>query len=147
MPTLREVVKNTLEADVILTGILPGGIFDASELPQDGGGASSAPRQSDGVRINPYAIIRWGNSAGYPPHKVYAEQGSVEIYFYQDTGYAIIEQAISRVKALLNDVYLEASDRVLAHVSFAFNSREVPADELGGAPCQFSRYSIIHVRD
>lgn len=146
MATLRQTLKTTLEGDATLTAILPGGILDSDDMPQDGGGASSAPRTSDGVQINPFAVIRLGASNAFGSRKVGAERESAEIYFYQDTGYDLIERAIGRVKTLLHDEYLEGDDRQIAHFLYTFSSQEVPADELGEVPCRFSRYQINTIR-
>lgn len=146
MATLRETVKETLADDPTLAAILTGGVEDSEDRGQDGGGADHAPRGVDGVTILPHAVIRWRASNLLPPQQIGAEEGTVEVYVYDDTGYATIESAISRIKALLNDEYLQVDDRDLAHLRQIYVSGELPADELGGATCMFSRFAFVHVR-
>jgi hypothetical protein len=146
MATLREVVKSTLNSDVTLAAILTGGVEDSEDRGQDGGSADHAPRDVDGVTILPHAVIRWRASNLLPPQQIGAEEGTFEVYVYDDIGYATIESALSRIKTLLNLQYLQADDRGLAHVRQIYVSGELPADELGGAPCMFSRFAVVHVR-
>lgn len=144
---LREEFKALLKTDDALNAILTGGIEDAQDRPQDGGGQGSVPRESDGVTILPHAVIRWGPDTEYPPIQIGAELGTVEVYLYQDTGYDAIEAAISRMKSLLNHRYMQVDDREFVHVRQIFVSGETVADELGGAPTRFVRYAVVHVRN
>ena len=145
MATLRESLKARLENDSALAALLTGGVLDAADIPTDSG-IDVAPRLSDGVRIAPYAVVRWQASNAYSMLNIGAEQETVEIYCYQHSGYDTIEAAQGRIKTLLHNAYLDVDDRDLAHVLFAYISGEVPADELGGASCRFSRYVVTGVR-
>lgn len=146
MAVFREVLKTTLTSDAALMLILTGGVQDASTQPQDGGGASSLPTESNGVTVKPFASIRFGSSRMAGVQKINAQAGSVELYFYQDTGYDKIEQAITRALALLNDQYLSADDRALAHLSQPFISGDTMAEELGNLPCRFLRFAVTDIR-
>lgn len=144
MATLRNVFRTTLEADATLTALLTGGIFDSSELDYSGEGAMQAPRESDGVQLKPHAVIRWKGSISIGPGiKVGGEAETVEVYVYQDVDYDVIESAIIRMKYLLDDVYLTADNRALAHVNKDFMSADIPAEELGMASSRFVRFTII----
>lgn len=144
MATLRNVFRTTLEADATLSALLTGGIFDASELDYTGQGAMQAPRESDGVQLKPHAVIRWTVSTPIgSSFKVGGEAETVEVYVYQDVDYDVIESAIIRMKVLLDDVYLTADNRALAHVNKVFTSGEIPAEELGMASSRFVRFTII----
>lgn len=147
MPTLRENIKVLLEADGTLSALLPGGWLDSEDLPQDEGGAGSLPRDTDGLTVLPFGVLRWRASNAYDHQKIGAERQSLETYFYAEVGSADLEAVVSRVKALLHETYTEGDDRALAHVVYTFTSGELPPDEhLGGASGQFSRYNIVFVR-
>lgn len=148
MATLRQALFELLTNDPTLQSILTGGVFHAENLPDDGGGAGSAPRDPGNVRIKPYAIIRWRASArtNADVQKFRSGQGSVEIYNHQQHGYDIIEQAVAREIALLDDTYLTVSDRQLAHFIYMHESAEIPTKELGLIPCRFARFQLIDFR-
>lgn len=151
MTTIEAVLKTTLANDATLAAILTGGVMDASDMPFDGGGTDTVPRQTDGVTAKPFAIIRWKDSTSTGAIKrIQGELGTVEIYFYQDTGFDQIELAVARVKALLNLRELSASNRQLAYFEYGFTSGEVDgqalSEELGNIACKFSRYFVTQIR-
>lgn len=147
MPPLRQAVRELLANDVTLAAILTGGVRDAETLPQDGGGAGSAPRQTGGVRVAPYAVIRWRsrNRMDTGVNDFVAGRGTLEIYNHQDVGYDIIELAMQREIVLLNNKYLTATDRQMVHVLWVQNSEEVPTKASGIAPVRFVRFEVIDV--
>ena len=100
MATLAETLKSGLLADATLTALLPGGVVDAEDLPYDGGGVRSVPRLPDGVVAATFALIRWRSSNATGPSAVQGELAFLEIYAYQDTGYAEVEAAMTRMKSL-----------------------------------------------
>ena len=147
MANLRTTLRQRLEADAALSAILTGGVFDVSELPQDGGGASYVPRETNGVTIKPHAVIRFGAaSVMFEPFKLAAQTQTAEVYVYQSKGYTEIERAHTRIQALLHDAYLTADDTQLAHVSLLYLSPDLRAEELEEAPMRFARYGINLVR-
>lgn len=148
MPTLRELVKSTLTGDATLTALLPGGFMDANDLPQDGGGAASAPRQADAVRINPFGIIRYraGSRTQADVPSLRSGRQSIEIYVYEDVGYGVIDAAIDRLIVLLDNTYLYPTDRAIVHLLHSFDSEEIPAEEFGNAPSRFARFDIVSTR-
>jgi hypothetical protein len=147
MPTtLRDVVRQTLEADTTLTNILTGGIFDASELDYGGESIGQAPKGADGIAIAPHAVIRWRSGNQYGPSKIKADTQTVEMYVYQDTGHDKIEQVLNHLRINYDDRYFTADDRALAHMMFAHIGGEFTADELGGIPGQFARFVVYQVR-
>lgn len=148
MGTLREEIKTTLTGNAPLNAVLTGGILDAEDLPHDGGGAGSAPRLADTVRVEPYAVIRWGNDTSYQAdsNALGAGRELFEVYIYQHKGYVTIEQAVGMIKTLLHDQYITATDRAIAHVLYVQTSGELPSKELGMASCKFIRFQVIHIR-
>lgn len=148
MGTLRTEIKAALTGNAALMAVLTGGVLDAQDLPHDGGGAGSAPRLADRVQVKPYAVIRWGSDTGYQQdsNALGAGRETFEVYIYQHKGYDTIEDAVGKIKALLNDQYITATDRAIAHVLYVQTSGELPSKELGMASCKFSRYQVIHIR-
>jgi hypothetical protein len=146
MATIRTALRTLLENDAALGALLTGGVFDASELPQDGGGMSSAPKEANGVTIRPYAIIRFAASSAGEAWEHAELRTMVEIYAYQSVGYATIESALARIQLLLHDKYITADDRQIAHFLLVFESRDLMADEIGSAAMRFARYSMASIR-
>lgn len=148
MAPLRATLTTRLTGDATLMALLPGGVLDPSVLPQDGGGAGSVPREADGVRIRPFAILRSGTDSSYQGEDRLLSAGSEfwEVYLYQDIGYSTIDAAVGRIKTLLHDTYVTADDRAIAHVLYTFTSADLVADELGGCPMKLCRYQVIHIR-
>lgn len=145
MATLRAAFKAALTGDATLMALLTGGVLDAQDLNFTGEGAYEAPRESDGVRLKPHAVIRWGErSPQGSAIKVRGKLETVEAYVYQDTGFDVIEGAIIRMESLLCDTYLQTDDRALAHITEgSFTSGELPAEELGNAACKFVRFFVV----
>lgn len=146
MSDFRTALRTTLESDTVLMTLLTGGVWDASELPRDGGGESTFSRETDGVRLKPIAVIRFRASSVYSANLIGAERGTLELYFYQDIGYDVIEQAITRAKTLLNHVFITADDRALAQLEYDFTSGDVPGAELSDAACRFMRFAVYEIR-
>lgn len=146
MATFREAIKATLDADGTLATLFPGGSFDAGLLDQNGMTVDNAPREVDGVTLQPFFVIRYREESPFGSFPISAEEGEFELYLYQDTGYAIIDRGVNRVKALLHDTYIECEDRSLAHLIYEQASGELPAKELGYAPSRFIRFRVVFVR-
>lgn len=145
MPTLRETVKSTLEADATLMALLTGGVFDSQDFDFTGEGMRDAPKETDGVSMAPHAVVHFGErSPNGNARKVRGKLENLEIYVYQDTGFDVIEGAIIRMCSLLEDKYLSTSDRALAHITEdSFTSGELAAEELGYCPSKFVRFFVV----
>lgn len=146
MTTLRTAVKELLEADAMLSALLTGGVLDADDLPRDGGGVDYAPRDATGVRIAPFAVLRWKQSTPFDSQHVRAEKQTLEVYLYADSGYSTIESAANRVKSILHQSQVNGDDRSLVTVLYVYQSSELVADELNQCPMQFQRYEVSYVR-
>lgn len=144
MATLRETLKTYLNADTALKALLTGGVLDADDLPK--GAASIRDVPHVGGQVTPFAVIRWG---GVSPKEITVstrtERRSVEIYLYQHRGYGTIESAKRRLKALLHRKALPATDAGIAMFHWAQDTGEFPADELGGASADMSRFYVDYV--
>lgn len=149
MAVLRDVLLTTLSADATLAALLTGGVLDVSTMPQDQGGAGSAPRESDGITIMPHARVRFISATPIRPARLWRlspKLHGVEVYLYQPRGYDSIDAAMRRLETLLHDTYLDADDTRLAHFEFAFESTDLTAEELEGAAMRFCRFTITLVR-
>lgn len=149
MAGLRDTLLATLSADGTLAALLTGGVLDVSTLPQDQGGAGSAPREADGITIAPHARVKLIASTPIAPARLWRlspEWQGCEMYLYQRKGYDVIDAALARIKALLHDTYLSADDMRLAHLEYTYASADLTADELEGAALRFCRFTITLVR-
>ncbi len=141
--TFQSDLMTALTSDSILSAILTGGWFDGENLPREGMTLSNAPKQADGVSIKPFGVIRRRGMNDEGIRDLNAERGSVEFYIYAHKGYATIEQAISRLKGILNERNFVSSDASTAFLRFAFASGELVAEELASAPFKFVRFNLI----
>lgn len=148
MPSLRQTIKTILTDDAALTALVSAAhIYDTDALPRDGLSAAAAPRLSGGVRLAPHIKLRWRDAVDHQPsaRTLAPERATLELYAYQDTGYATVEAALQRCKELLHDQYLTPDDRGLAHLLFVFRSGELPALEYPHASLMFARFVVISV--
>lgn len=142
MAYLRETLKTFLNEDAVLMALLTGGVLDTDELPMGASSIEDVPHT--GPEILPFAVLRW---RGTTEKEIVGltERRSVEIYFYQHRGYATIERAKRRVKTILNRTQLPAEDAGLSMFHWAHDTGEFPADELGRASADMSRYYVDYV--
>lgn len=147
MATVRQALKTHLLADATLAALLTGGVLDAEDLPLDGGSLSDIPLQNDGVRIKPFVVCRWRLTT---PKEIIAssQRRTLELYFYQDVGYATIEAAQQHVKSILHQVKLLAADDAARYAFFNWQQDrgELPAPEFGNVASIMSRYSVDYLR-
>ncbi len=145
MATLREELLSLLNDDPDLTALTPGGWFDANEVFRDGVHVSNAPYEADGVTLQTFGVLRW---RGSNPAEIarYSERRTVEVYFYADVGYGAIEAAKARVKELLDGQTVSGDDFGARTFFWMTDGGETPADELGGASSDMSRYYVILTR-
>lgn len=141
--TFQSDLMTALTSDSILSAILTGGWFDGENLPREGMTLSNAPKQADGVSIKPFGVIRRRGMNDEGIRDLNAERGSVEFYIYANKGYATIEQAVTRLKGILNERNLHGSDASTAFLRFMHASGELVAEELASAPFKFVRFNLI----
>jgi len=141
--TIRADIRQTLETDATLTGILTGGIYDASELPQDGLTPNAAPSAFDSFgRVLPCAVIRFRDMSeteivGRSRRRFF------EIYAYQNIGMDQVDAALARCRALLHPHQQYTTDGGQVYFTHWVDSvGDLTADELDGAAMGRSRYYI-----
>jgi len=140
--SIRGDVRETLEGDATLTGILTGGIYDASELPMDGLTPTAAPGAFNGARLLPCAVVRW---RGRSETEIigHSRRQFLEIYFYQAVGQDQIELAMSRCKVLLHRAkQFTASGGQVYFSTWVEDAGDLVADEMDGAAMSLSRYYV-----
>lgn len=145
MSALSEAVRTLLEADGTLTGILTGGIFDASELDRQGLTLFDAARDSVG-RLQPVAVLRWRTSTVYGPDNFDGERRFLHIYMYENAGTASIDQAKRRLKELLHRKQVSANGFGVGWINWVSDQGEFVDTQLGGASADMSRYEVIYTR-
>ena len=142
---MRTHIRTRLEADATLIAILTGGIYDASELPEDGLTPAAAPGAYTGTRLKPCAVIRFRNQnetqiVGASKRRFF------EIYFYQGVGQSSIDAAAARCRTLLHP---HARSKTTAgqvyYTTWMDDAGDLVADELGGAAMSYSRYYMDYL--
>ena len=99
---LREAVVARLQADTTLMAFLSGGVHAANEISRQ-----NTPTAFDANgEIKPCALVKVRNDVQTGPYNTSARTG-IEIYFYQRTGYDVIEAAALRTLTLLNRVQVD----------------------------------------
>lgn len=141
--TFQSDLRTLLTGDATLSTILTGGWWDSENLPREGMTLSSAPKQTDGITLKPFGVIRRRAMNDEGIRDLNAERGVVEFYLYAHKGYATIEQAITRLKAVLNEKQFVSSDASLVFLKFSYISGELVAEELKNTPFKFCRFNLI----
>ena len=140
MATLRETLKTFLNADTLLAALLTGGVLDSSDLPEGASSIRDVPHE--GAKIKPFAMLRWRGTTNKEVMGL-TERRTVEIYLYQHRGFTTIERAKRRIKTILHRTQLPAADASIAMFHWSgLDTGEFPANELGGASADMSRYYV-----
>lgn len=143
MADFRASIITILSANSTLTTLMAGGIFSSETLDRRGIMLNTAPKLSDGVRINPFIVVRVRGSGRVRPHN-FGKMTNVEIYYYQDTKYDKIETAKRLVKDLLHQKTLSATDNeTFGYMEWVNDIGENVEEELGQTPMSMSRFTII----
>ena len=142
MAVLRDALRTTLEADATFTGLLTGGVHDASELGEDGSLPTSV-FDSRG-RMQPTVIIRWRGASPSTISK-FTEQRYAELWFYGRgaVGAAVIESAKARAKVLLHEQLLSGVTGTGGnYLEWVSDQGEFSAEEYQNAAADMSRYLV-----
>ena len=142
MAVLIDTLRTTLEADATFTGYLTGGVYDASELGEDGSLPASV-FDSRG-RLQPACIIRWKGATPSTISK-FTEQRYAELWFYAKgtTGRAVIENAKARAKVLLHEQLLSGVTGTGGnYLEWVGDQGEFSAEEYQNAAADMSRYLV-----
>lgn len=95
---MRQEVKDLLAMDAVLIAILTGKVYAGAEISK-----TLTPGAFDDVnRVKPCALVKLGTATSIGPFGIGAEGEMIEIYNYEQDGYANIDAAIAREKTLLD---------------------------------------------
>ena len=146
MSTLRTEIKSILTGDATLMAILTGSVFTSEDLDRHGMTLEDAPKESNGVNLKPFAVLRFRGAQNQGPHFSGRRQ-TLEIYFYQDSGYDKIDAAKLQVESLLHRKYIPSTTQnMFGWVEYVSDLGETVDEQLGGAPADMSRYTILFTR-
>lgn len=142
MSTMRELFKAVLTNDVTLSGLLSGGVFDAS-ADREGISYDDAPKQAGTPLIAPFAVIRWRSNQEQAPIVLDAETRFVELWLYQNQGTDVIDSARARAIKLINrTILVGASDYKSALITHSGDTLDITADELNNASACVCRFQL-----
>jgi hypothetical protein len=140
MATLRATILATLQADATLAAILTGGVYGE---PISKGHTPDAFDGDKGGKLKPCAVLSFETSAPDGPIPG-CERQFFTVYFYEHRGYASIDAAQRRVKALLDrQGNIGLDEGLIYEFRHADDSRDLRDPELNDAPVRFSRYSAV----
>lgn len=98
----KAAIAQAMTADAALMALLAGGVHTAAEITP----GMAEPHPFDEVgRVRPSALVRNETAAADGPRGDF-ERAFVVVFFYDHAGYATIDDALDRTKALLHGRYL-----------------------------------------
>ena len=99
---VKAAVVGLLQSDVELMSLLSGGIYGVAEITR----TMEPPTPFDEVgRMRPSALVRYEVATATGPRLRFMRQ-FVVIFFYDQAGYAVIDQAKDRTRELLREYRL-----------------------------------------
>jgi hypothetical protein len=132
--TIRDDIEAVLQADGTLTGLLTGGIHAGGTITrQDTPGAFDA-----NIEVLPCALINIETEVQSGPYKG-STRAYMRVFFYQRSGYDVIDQALARVFTLLNRQKIGSKTW---EVRWADDVRDQREQALG-CSLSMSRYEVI----
>lgn len=137
---MRETIKAALEADATLMATLTGGVYTETITRQRTPGAFDANGE-----LLPCALVRVERDAQHGPYTgpdTLSARVYIVVYFYQQSGYGVIDAALDRVRALLHRAKLGAGTW---DISWADDSADLE-DEALRCALRFSRYVVTRLR-
>jgi len=135
--SLSDDIKSTLEADDDLMDLLTGGVHnDVEEINRQD---TPTAFNSSTKELKPCALIKIGTESKRGPYER-SVQTPVTIYFYQRSGYNIIEQAMEMTYDLLNDQRIGTGVWQLIYELSVNQQRDIPLD------CPLGSHRFVAVR-
>lgn len=133
--SIATTVKEKLEADTELTVLVTGGIYDWDETKRTGISYTNTPNAWDGPKIKPTILVKARQRV--PTNDIVDEANQqlsyiqvIEIYFYEEVGYNIIETAMQRAYELLQ--HKKLADKY-GPMQLLTTIEGIQAEDLGGA--------------
>ena len=138
---MREIIKERLETDPTMQGLLTGGVWATDEISRQ-----ETPEAFDvNGEILPCALVALSSEAAAGP---YVEAGAlsarlhVALYFYQRRGYDVIDQAMARALVLLHREKLESGVWEVAWTDDVLDQK----DDALGCSLGMSRYMVTRMK-
>lgn len=138
---MREAIRERLATDPLLQALLTGGVWATGEISRQEIPEAFDPNQE----ILPCALVKLESETVWGP---YQEAGAVSarlyvvVFFYQRSGYDVIDDALDRAIALLHREKLESG---VWEIEWADDVRDQEDDALG-CSVGMSRYVVTRLR-
>ncbi len=150
MTTIRAAVRARLTGDATLVALATGGIHDEDSLNNENGLTPEALQTTNSPIIRPGIYIGWTTSDpfGVNDATLHAERAFLEVYYYQQVGYATITAMRDRVKVLLHQqrvTFDEPANQYCNAMIWAGDVLNQKDEEMAGASMERSRYEV-HIR-
>lgn len=146
MADIYAATKSRLKADATLTALVGSAyILDDDDVGRDGLKLSNIKPANQPI-VSPAIYLHWTTETPFSASVLNAVRGFVEVYIYQDTGYATIELARRRVWELLHQQRVAIDNDYLFAFVWAGDVKRQKDDELGGASFERSRYEYHVIR-
>lgn len=134
----RRAVADIMRADAPLMALLAGGVFDNAQIVP----GMAEPHPFDEVgRVRPSALVRLETTANDGPGAIF-DRAFVVVFFYDQAGYEVIDQALDRARALLHRRYIGDGAYEARHVDDVSDQY----DDAILAYMHRSRYQVVRYR-
>lgn len=110
--TPKTAIAQALQADAPLMALLQGGVYSVTQITP--GMDEPNPFDADG-RMMPSALVRSETTATDGPQGIY-DRAFVVVFFYDFAGYATIDEAAERARAVLHRRYIGDGSYEVRHV-------------------------------
>ncbi len=108
----KMIVAQAMQADGALMALLPGGVYTTAQITP----GMDAPNPYDEYgRVRPSALVRNETTATTGPGGRF-DRAFVVVFFYDFAGYATIDQAAERARAVLHRRYIGDGSYEVRHV-------------------------------
>jgi hypothetical protein len=148
MTTLNAALRALFTGDATFMALATGGVHDPETLGRQELEIDDI-RQPGTPLINPALFIRWTTDAPFGEAVVNAHRHFVELYFFQDTGYAVTASMRQRAYALLHRqrvTFDEPASDYVFEFRWAGDIVQQQDESLGGASMERSRYYANSIR-
>lgn len=143
MSHLHQAIYTLLHDDSTLGSLATGGVHDAESVGRRGL-TRAALAGSNSVPIQPALYLHWPNAVPFGGGEVgvQAERVYLEVYAYQDTGYAATQAMRARVMALLHRQRVTLEEGWCFIILWRGDVTQQRDEGLGGVSMERSRYEM-----
>jgi hypothetical protein len=142
--TLKQALKTLLSGDATLAALATGGVHDPDSLGRQELELKDICATNSPL-ARPAVFIRWTTEDPFDVTAINAVRAFVEIYFFQDKGYATCQQMREQTWTLLHQKRLTFDYPAGWHLGvfiWAGDVLQMQDDSLGGASMERSRYEV-----